>query len=179
MLSSSDQSHGPWRGAKPCYNHVGNSMCCWLAPGPFFFCVMLWNLVWSWPDLYTNVNRGLTCVCGCSNPACQRSAAPSAAGGCWSTGQGLWRWWPCGWSPAPARTRWNSGWRKYCALPAMRNKEINKKAKAPLMRRSAQLDYNRLKSQQPSQVETLPADPGCCRRLSHLNWMIISVNQYV
>lgn len=26
----------------------------------------------------------------------------------------------------------------------MRNKEINKKAKAPLMRRSAQLDYNKV-----------------------------------
>lgn len=88
--------------------------------------------------------RGLTCVSGCWSRASPPSGAPSAAGGCWSTGRGRWRWWPSGWSPAPARTRWNSGWRKYCALPAMENKEINKKAKAPLMKRSAQLDCNRL-----------------------------------
>lgn len=99
----------------------------------------------TWPDLSPGArHRDLTCASGCSSPAPARTAARSAAGGCWSTGQGPWRWWPSGLSPAPARTRWNSGWRKYCALPAMRNKEINKKAKAPLMRRSAQLDYNRL-----------------------------------
>lgn len=86
----------------------------------------------------------LTCASGYSSPVPARTAAPSAAGSCWSTGRGPWRWWPSGWSPAPARTRWNSGWRKYCALPAMGNKEINKKAKAPLMRRSGQLGYNRV-----------------------------------
>lgn len=85
----------------------------------------------------------LTCANGCSGPDHGWSGAPSAAGGCWSRGRGRWRWWPSGWSPAPARTRWNSGWRKYCALPAMKNKEINKKAKAPLMRRSAQLHCNK------------------------------------
>lgn len=127
MLSSSDQSHGPWRGAKPCYSHEEELNVPFMrAPGP---CVMLWDL---------------TCVSGCPSPAHSRSAALTAAGGCWSTGRDPWRWWPYGWSPTPARTRWNSGWRKYCALPAMRNKEINKKAKAPLMRRSAQLDHNRL-----------------------------------
>lgn len=109
---------------------------------------MLPDPVWSRPDpcIGCYSRRDLTCVTGCSGPGRARSAAPTAAGGCWSRGRGPWRWWPSGWSPAPARTRWNSGWRKYCALPAMRNKEINKKAKAPLMRRSAQLDYNRLSS---------------------------------
>lgn len=109
--------------------------------------VSFWDPVWPWPDLCTSASRDQTCVYGCSSPAHSRLATPSAAGGCWSTGRGPWRWWPSWWSPAPARIRWNSGWRKYCALPAMRNKEINKKAKAPLRRRSAQLDYNRLKSQ--------------------------------
>lgn len=100
-----------------------------------------------WPVLLLNLTPPppvpvvmATCVSSCSGPAPLRTAAPSAAGGCWSTGPGPWQWWPSGLSPAPAHTRWNLGWRKYCALPAMRNKEINKKAKAPLMRRSAQLD---------------------------------------
>ncbi len=145
MLSSSDQSHGPWRGAKPHYSRVEKLNVPFTCARSGFLCVMQQDLVRSWPDLCTGVNQhDLTCVTGCLSPAHARTAAPSAAGGCWSTGRGLWRWWPFGLSPTPARTHWNSGWRKYCALPAMRNKEINKKAKAPLMRRSAQLDYNRL-----------------------------------
>lgn len=88
------------------------------------------------------LSHDLTCASSCSSPAPPWSATPSAAGGCWSTGRGPWRWWPSWWSPAPAHIRWNSGWRKYCALPAMRNKQINKKAKAPLMMRSSQLDCN-------------------------------------
>lgn len=118
----------------------------------------------------TGASCHFTCECGCLSPVPPRSASLTAAGGCWSTGRGLWRWWPSGWSPAPARTQWNSGWRKYCALPAMRNKEINKKAKAPLMRRSAQLDYNRSYSQirlGPSKVQVVPAAPGRHRRGPH------------
>lgn len=84
----------------------------------------------------------LTCGHGCSGPARLCSADQQAACGCQSRVPGRWRWWLCGWSPAPARTRWKSGWRKYCALPAMGNKEINKKAKAPLRRHTAQLRGN-------------------------------------
>lgn len=143
MLSSSDQSHGPWRGAEPNYSRVNKLNVPFKCARPTCLCVMLLNRVWSWPDLCTGTSRrDLTCVWGCWSPAHAKKAAPSAASGCWSTGRGLWRWWPFGWSPTPAHTRWNSGWRKYCALPAMRNKEIDKKAKAPLMRRSAQLGCN-------------------------------------
>lgn len=95
----------------------------------------------------------LTCVSGCWSLDHLRWEALTVAGGYWSKGPGRWRWWPFGWSLGPAHTRWNSGWRKYCALPAMRNKEINKKAKAPLMRRSLQLDYKRLtRFSKPSRI---------------------------
>lgn len=131
MPSSSDRSHGPCGRSKCLFSHVEKKKRTALAHGRQPRSRFLSSVVM------------LTCASGCSSPVPARTAARWAAGSCWSTGRGPWRWWPCGWSPAPARTRWNSGWRKYCALPAMGNKEINKKAKAPLMRRSGQLGYSR------------------------------------
>lgn len=149
MPSSSDRSHGPCRRPKCLFSHMEK------ITAPAHECqppvqAPLWETLFYEPSPtpapppWGRVAVDLTCASGYSSPVPARTAAPSAAGSCWSTGRGLWRWWPSGWSPAPARTRWNSGWRKYCALPAMGNKEINKKAKAPLMRRSGQLGYNRV-----------------------------------
>lgn len=104
-----------------------------LIPDSFTHALIFWHMLIcasAWP---------LTCGRGCSGPARLCSADQQAACGCQSRVPGQWRWWLCGWSPAPARTRWKSGWRKYCALPAIGNKEINKKAKAPLRRYTAQL----------------------------------------
>lgn len=93
-------------------------------------------------DICDNVGElwPLTCEHGCSDPAPLWPAVQPIACGCRSTKRGLWQWWPSWWSPAPAHTHWKSGWRKYCALPAMGKKEINKKAKAPLMGHLALLE---------------------------------------
>lgn len=161
MLSSWDQSHDLCRRAKPKISHGEK-------PGAFINVRLLPVSQGdaAWPTLLLNLTpshsssrHGLTCASSCSGPAPPRTAALSAAGGCWSRGPGPWQWSPSGLSPAPAHTRWNLGWRKYCALPAMRNKEINKKAKAPLMRRSAQLDYNRLQCQGKRRVNAGKTQP--------------------